>query len=277
MTSSTRGHVAAARALACLCFVVCLVASAAPSSARILKTRRPGQLAGPLQLTVGSGFEYETDAEESEYGFPFLTEYGFTNAIKLSVEPSFVLVRKKRGGSISGPGDLETTLTWEFPTERRHRPGFALEGTVKWPTARRGDLGTGERDLALGAILSKELVRFDLDLNAVYTRIGDPPGVSLQNVFELSLATEYHLRPSLDLLAEVVTASGAGGRRGSPGSIGSFGNIGGPEQGQSETEATLGLARKFNDLLKVELGAVIKSGPSFQTVLAWEWDFGGGQ
>ncbi len=277
MTSSTRGHVASARALACLCVAASLVASAVPSEARILKTRRPGQLAGPLQLTIGSGFEYETDGEESEYGFPFLAEYGFTEAIKLSVEPSFVLIRKKLGGSISGLGDLESTLTWEFPTERRYRPGLAVEGTVKWPTARSGDLGTGERDIALGAIVSKEFVACDLDLNAVYTFIGDPPGVGLQDVLEISLASEYHLSPSLDLLAEVVTASGAGGRRGSPGSIGSFANIGGPEQGQSETEATLGLARRFNDFFKVELGAVIKSGPAVQTVLAWEWDFGGEQ
>ena len=257
--------------------VVVLVATAAPGAAKILKTRRPGQGAGPLQFTAGSGFEYETDGEESEYGFPLLGEYGFTQALKLSVEPSFVWIRKKQGGSVRGPGDLETTLTWELPTERRYRPGFALEGTVKWPTARRGDLGTGERDLALGAIVSKEFVSCDVDLNVVHTFIGDPPGIELQNVLEVALAVEYHLKPSLDLLGEVVTASGAGGRRGSPGSLGSFGNIGGPEQGQRETEVTLGLARKFNEFLKIELGGVIKSGGSLQTVLAWEWDFGGGQ
>ena len=277
MRPAIQVHVTASWAKAALCIAVLLTASAVPCSARILKTRRSGQPAGPLQLTVGSGFEYETDSEESEYGFPFLGEYGFTPAIKLGIEPSFVLVRRKQGPSLSGLGDLETTITWEFPTERRHRPGLALEGTVKWPTARRGSLGTGERDVAIGAIVSKEFVAYDLDLNAVYTHIGDPPGVRLQNVLELSLAAEYHLNPALDLLGEVVTASGAGGRRGSPGSIGSFGNIGGPEQGQRETEFTLGFARRFNEFLKVELGGVIKSGPSLQTVLAWEWDFGGGQ
>jgi hypothetical protein len=264
-------------ALAALLCAAGLLAGVVPGSARILKTHRPGQLAGPLQVTVGSGFEYETDGEESEYGLPFLAEYGFSEAVKLSVEPSLVVIRRKQGGSVRGPGDLETTLTWEFPTERRYRPGFALEGTVKWPTARRGDLGTGERDYALAAIISKAFVALDADLNAVYTFTGDPPGVPLENVLELSLASEVHLSPSLDLLAEVVTASGAGGRRGRPGSLGSFGNIGGPQQGQRETEATLGLARKFNDCLKVELGAVVKSGPAVQTVLGWEWDFGGGQ
>jgi hypothetical protein len=265
-----------ARALVCFAVVAGLLASVAPGSARILKTRRPGQLAGPLELTVGSGFEYETDGEESEYGFPFLAEYGFTSLLKLSVEPSYVFVRKKLGGSISGFGDLETTLTCEFPTERRYRPGLALEGTLKWPTARRGDLGTGERDYSIGAIVSKEFVRFDLDFNAVYTFIGDPPGVSLQDVFEASLASEWHLSPSLELLTEVVTSSGAG-RRGRPGSLGGFANIGGPEQGESESEVLLGLAEPINEFLKFEQGAILKSDGSFQFVLAWEWDFGGGQ
>src|SRR6266850_5695946 len=92
-----------------------LLTAAAPAGAKILKTRRPREYK-ELVLTVGSGFEYQTDAEQSEYGFPFLVEYGFTKMLKLSVEPSYVLIRKKQGGSTSGPGDLETTLSCEFPT-----------------------------------------------------------------------------------------------------------------------------------------------------------------
>ena len=254
-----------------------LLAIAVPASAKILKTKRPAQYR-ELALTVGSGFEYETDGEESEYGFPFLAEYGFTRMLKLSVEPSYILVRKKNGGTIDGIGDLETTLTCEFPTERRHRPGLALEGVVKWPTAPRGDLGTGEADYSIGAIVSKEFVQFDLDLNAVYTFIGSPPGVHLQDTFELSLAAEAHLTPVLDIEAEAVTAAGAEGRfRGQPGTLGGFGNIGGPEQGQSESELTLGLAEYFSERLKLEEGAILKSDGTWQFVVGWEFDFGAGK
>ena len=254
-----------------------LLAAASPASAKILKTRRPG-LYQELQLTIGSGFEYETDGEESEYGFPFLVEYGFTKSLKLSVEPGYVLVRKKKGGTVSGPGDLETTLTWELPTERRYRPGLAFEGVVKWPTAPIGDLGTGKADYTFGTILSKEFVPFDLDLNAAYTWTGSPPGVKLKNVLETSLAIEWHLTPALDLEGEVVNAAGAGGRfRGTPGSLGGFANIGGPEQGQSESEATLGFAEFLTKRLKLEEGMILKSGGSWQTVIGWEYDFGEGK
>jgi hypothetical protein len=254
-----------------------LVAAAPPARAVILKTRRPHQYK-ELELTLGSGLEYETDGEETEYGFPFLVEYGFTRMLKVSVEPSYVVVRKKNGGSISGLGDLETTVSCEFPTERRYRPGLALEGVVKWPTARAGDLGTGEFDYSLGAIVSKELVPFDFDLNAVYTFIGDPPGVNLRDTFEASLAAEWHLTTLLDIEAEFVTSVGAGGHfHGQPGSLGGLANLGGPEQGQSESEGTLGLAEHLSDRLKLEEGMILKSDGSWQAVVGWEFDFAEGQ
>ena len=253
------------------------ILSAPPAGAVIFKTKRPGQYK-ELALTVGSGFEYETDGEEAEYGFPFLVEYGFTQMFKLSVEPSYVIVRKHAGGSISGLGDLETTVTCEFPTERRYRPGLALEGVVKWPTARRGDLGTGKADYSFGVIVSKELMPFDLDFNAVYTFIGSPPGVSLKDTFEASLAAEWHVTAVLDIEAEAVTSIGAGGRfHGQPGSLGGLANLGGPEQGQSESEGTLGFAEHLTDRLKVEEGLILKSDGSWQAVVGWEFDFAEGQ
>ncbi|TMQ63791.1 MAG: hypothetical protein E6K79_09095 [Candidatus Eisenbacteria bacterium] len=254
-----------------------LVTTAAPAGAEIVNTKRPGQNKG-LALTVGSGLEYETDGEEAQYGFPFLVEYGFTEMLKLSVEPSYVVVRKKDGDSITGPGDLEATVTWEFPTERRYLPGFALEGVVKFPTARRGDLGTGEADYSIGAIVTKELVPFDLDLNAVYTFVGSPPGVHLQNTFEASLAAEWHLTTVLDIEAEVVTSTGAGGRfHGQAGSLGSLANIGGAVLGQSESEGTLGFAEHLSDRFELEEGMILKSDGSWQAVAGWEFDFGEGR
>lgn len=262
--------------VACGLAAAILAALAAPAAAKILKTRRPGQYRA-LALNVGSGFEFESDSERSEYGFPFLVEYGVTKLLKVSVEPSYVLIRKKKGGSIDGLGDLETTLTYEFPTERRYRPGLALEGVVKWPTAHARELGTGETDYSIGAIVSKEFVPFDMDLNGVYTFVGSPPGVRLENTLGASLAIEWHLTPALDIEAEVVTAFGAGGFRGQPGTLGGFANLGGAVQGQSESEGTLGFAEHLSEWLKLEEGLILKSDGSWQAVAAWEYDFGGGR
>lgn len=257
-----------------------LILMASPASAKILKTRRPAQPGQELLVTVGSGFDYQTDGEQSEYGFPFLLEYGFTPRLKLSVEPSVVSIHGPAGRSVSGFGDLETTVNYEFLSQRRHRPGLAVVGGVKWPTATRAEIGTGRADYSIGTIVSKEFVPADVDFNAVYTRVGDPPGVRVQNTLEASLAAEWHLNLAIDLVAELLTSSGAGGVHGRAGPIsgaGGGGGIGVAEQGGRETEGTLGLAEHLNEFLKLEQGAVLKSGGSWQAVIAWEWDFGGGR
>ena len=62
----------------------------------------------------------------------------------------------------------------------------------------------------------------------------------------------------------------------SAGGLGSLGNIGGPEHGQNEFEATLGLAEHPDSHLKLEQGAILKSDGAWQVVAGWEYDFGEG-
>jgi len=256
------------------------LAPCGPAEGRILKTRRPGQPGRQILLTVGSGFEYETDPEESDYAYPILVELGVTKDLKLSLEPNYVVVRAKPGmpgTNASGWDDLETTLEFEFVHERRWRPAFTAETIVKWPTAAHQLLGTGKRDYALGLILSKEFVHFDMDVNASYTFVGDPPGLDLQNATELGVASAWHLNDRLDLEGEIVYDTG-GGLRGSAGSFGGLGQLGNAI-GASESlfEGTLGIAERFGEYLKLEQGAVGRSDGSWQLVLAWEWDFEGNQ
>jgi len=242
----------------------------APASAKIVKTRRFHELA----LVVGSGIEYQSDSDQTEYGFPFLLEYGPSDALKLAVEPSYVRIRDKVAGrTISGIGDLETTVAWEFLSMRRNRPSLAVEGTVKWPTAKKDGIGTGKTDYSIGALLSKEFVHVDLDLEAIYTFVGSPPGVQLQNTNEVSMAAEWHLSDFLDVVGEVLTAGGSGGIRGQSGTIGGFGGLGASELGGRESEGTLGLAEHLTDHLKLEEGLIYKSDGSWQAVAAWELDF----
>lgn len=253
---------------------VALIAAPRPAGATILKTRRPRVLA----LTVGSGFEYASDSEKSEYGYPFLIDYGFTEKLKLTVEPSYIVLRSKVGGSVRGLGDLETTLESELVTERRYRPALTLEGIVKWPTGRHAEFGTGKRDYTLGVLLSKEFVGGDADFNATYTFVGSPPGTHLQNSIEASLAAERYISRTLSFLGEIVTTQGSGVFRGQPGSISGIGGLPkvASEPVGSNTEGTLGLAEHLNRHFKLEEGGILKTDGSWQLVFGWEWDFAGG-
>src|SRR5882672_4406586 len=231
-----------------------------------------------LALTVGSGFEYATDSEQSEYGYPFLIDYGFSDKLKVTIEPSYVFLKSKAGGSVSGLGDLETTVESELVKERRYRPALTLEGIVKWPTARHAELGTGERDYTVGLLLDKEFVGWDADFNATYTFVGSPPGAHLQNTIEVALASEWHLTRTLSIVGEVVTTHGSGVFRGQPGSISGIGGLPrvASEPFGNESEGTLGLAERLNHHLKLEEGGILKTDGSWQAVFGWEWDFGEG-
>jgi Putative MetA-pathway of phenol degradation len=252
--------------------VLALIGAAPPVSAKIVKTRRTGEYKDyrELALTIGSAFEFEIDSEESQYGFPFLIEYGVNESWTLAVEPDYLVIDPAEGPSSSGFDDLETSVVYEFVRERRNRPAFASELLIKWPTATHDSLGSGEIDYSLALIVSKEFVRFEVDAEVLYTFVGDPTGMQYDDALEISIAGDWHMNRTIDLLTEVVTSSG-GGIRGRTSAIEHA------ESGDNETEATLGLAEQIGDHLKLEQGVVYNFDESWQWILAWEWNFGEGE
>ena len=250
-----------------------VLATALPVSARITKSRssastpatpgaEPSIWAPIYSLVIGSGVEYQRDREQTEYGFPILLEYNFTERLKLTIEPTFgrIVGRTPDVRSVSGMGDLETSVDYEFVRERRYRPALSVEGKVKWPTASDPDLGESGRDYTLGLIASKDLVFMDVDLNVLYTRSGHR---EREDSVEVSLAAEYHVTHDLGLIAEVSNVSRVG-------RILDTGNA-----GRHETEATVGLSWSVSRYLKFEGGVVFKEHGVREAVFAWEWSFGG--
>ena len=235
-----------------------LMALAGPASARVLKTRSTAsETWAPLSaFVIGSGFEYHRDSEQAEYDFPILIEYNVSERLKLIVEPDFsrIVGRTPDVRSVSGLGDLETSVEYEFLRERRYRPALSMQALVKWPTASDPDLGTAGRDYSIGLIASKDLVLVDVDANVRYTFTGDREE---RDTVELSVSAEWHLNHRLDVLAEALTTIPIG--RG----------------GRTESEGTLGLGWRVNSNLKIEQGAIYRSDHTWQFVFAWEWSFGG--
>ena len=245
-----------------------------PASARITRSRstassttaapggKPSLLTPFYSLVIGGGFEYQRDKDQTEYGFPILIEYNFSERLKLSIEPKFsrIVGRHADVRSVSGFADLETTVDYEFLRERRYRPALSVEGTIRWPTAEDPDLGDPGRDYTLGVVASKDLVIVDIDLNALYTFIGDH---NREDTVEVSLAAEWHVTHYVGLIAEVAHV-----RR--------MGSLRGPGVGdRSETEATVGLSWQVSKYLKLEQGVVFKEHGVREVVIAWEWNFGG--
>ena len=176
---------------------------------------------------------------------------------QLSVEPSFGHIKGNTEDvrTVGGMGDLETSLDWEFMRERRWTPALGLEGTIRWPTASDPDLGDRNHDYAVGLVISKDLVFFDVDSNVIYTFSGDP---DQQSKLEISLAAEYPLSRWLDLDAEFVQTIETG-----------------PGRSDRPTEVTFGLAWHVDPFVTIEYGTQVRSDGSWQELLGWQYSFGG--
>ena len=225
----------------------------------IYTTRKPASSTwNPvLPLTVGSAFEFETNDEKTEWGFPILVQYNFTETLQLSLEPEFRHIKGKTEDvrTVGGFGDLETSLDWEFLRERRWTPSVGLEGTVRWPTASDPELGDRRHDYAVGLVISKDVLFFDLDSNIIYTFSGDPEE---QSKLEVSIAGEYPLTKRVDLAAEYVQIIETG-----------------PGHNDRTGEITFGFAWHVTHFLTIEYGTQVNTDGTWQELLGWQYSFGG--
>ncbi len=242
-----------------------------PSIAKIVKNKRP--VGKAPELVVGSRLEIEA----SDFDAPLLIEWSPNKRFQLTLEPTYAKVSLDNGSKVRGFKDLEMSAVYEMMPQRRDRPSLSLELDLKLPTSNNRELGTGKTDVGIGLIAVKEYVHWDLEAAGIYTFVGSPKGQKLSNVYELSVSGEWHVRPRLDLFAEIV-GSGGGALGGS--SRNGFG-LGGlqaaaGESGGTEGELTIGVAEHLTRHLKLEQGASFKSDGTLLAILGWEYDFGFG-
>ena len=247
---------------------ILIAMSAGPAGAQILTktTRRPSDTWSSLMpLTIGGGFEFQTDHNQTEYNFPLLAEYNFSQFVKLSLEPNIAYLDTKGqgGNSTVGSGDMETSLEWEFLRERRYRPALTAIGVVKAPTASDPNLGNPGWDYGVGLIASKDFVYVDIDLGLLYKFSGDP---GQQDTLEISAAGEYPLNHRLAVEFEFVTTLGKDTLFGTTSQAGG---------GGKDFEGTVGLGWRVNSFLKLEQGFTVRTDGTWQVVFGWTWSFAG--
>jgi len=246
--------------------VASVVVASRPACGQILTktTLRPSENWSPLlPLTIGGGVEFQTDRQQTEYNFPLLVEYNFTEYVKLSLEPNITYLENKGQNSVAGIGDMETSLEWEFLRERRYRPALTAIGVIKWPTASHPDLGSPGRDYGVGLVASKDLVFVDVDLGLLYTFSGDP---EQQDTLEISVAGEYPFNHRLAMEFEFVTSLGSDTVFGQPTK---------PSGSGKNFDGTVGFAWRANKFLKLEQGFTLRTDGTWQVVFGWTWSFAG--
>jgi hypothetical protein len=188
-------------------------------------------------LEASAAYEYQLSSEGTEGALPFAFEVGVTNRLEFLVEPvAYTAIRPKVGAHATGPGDIETTLTYLIRGEGSHAPAFAMAAELKIPTAESALIGTDQYDYAAYLIGSKRFGGVDMHANLAYTIIGEPPGVPLDNTLSFAVAAVVHPERRLQWFAEVLGVTAT-----APESTSSNNeSVVAPETGGAELNGTVG-------------------------------------
>jgi hypothetical protein len=141
--------------------------------------------------------------------------YGLLDHLNFEVEAPYFFITGP-GGTQGEVGDVTLRPKVLFLKGREANPLFLSgELVVKFPSCEEtGTAGTanssvnvactGEADLGLIGIATKEFLPVTVHLNLGYTFVGNPPGQTLDNVISYALAFEYGtILPAIVLVGEV--------------------------------------------------------------------------
>ena len=168
-------------------------------SARVLRAHQ-----GELEL----GFEHQQAEGSGETALPFAFGYGLTDRLELLVEPVLLdRISREHAPSVRSFGDLEMTLTRRLSSLESASTIFAIAFEAKLPFAKSPQIGSGRADFTFWGIASRRFGVLDVSGDLGYTLVGKPVGLAVQDVVNFGLATEYHVTPRWELVAEVFVAT----------------------------------------------------------------------
>lgn len=102
---------------------------------------------GKGKWELSSAFEFQFGSGGREYAFPLSIEYGLFKDFEILFEPvPYVSSHPKGEKSVGGLGDTELTLSYLAVHEQSVIPAIAVACEIKFPTAHKLQLGSGEFD-----------------------------------------------------------------------------------------------------------------------------------
>lgn len=122
--------------------------------------------------------------------------YGLINNLDFSVEAPYLFRTETKGKDEDGLGDLTLKAKIRFIKGREANPvSIAGQLSAKFPSCNEDKFldqeCTGEPDVGIRGIASKEFFPVTVHLNVGYLFIGNPPNTTLDDVFTYSLAFDY--------------------------------------------------------------------------------------
>ncbi len=138
----------------------------------------------------------DTKPRASRFSLRAELSYGLINNLDFSVDFPYYFLRGKEIENEDGLGDLELKAKIRFIKGREANPvSIAGQMAVKFPSCdeKKGlsPKCTGEPDVSVRAIASKEFFPVTVHLNLGFIFVGNPPNSSLDDVLTYSVAFDY--------------------------------------------------------------------------------------
>lgn len=153
-----------------------------------------------------SGFLYERYSSNfaNDYQLSAEISFGLLTNLEFEVEIPYYILKTDNIDNNGGLGDVYLKLKLGLLKAREAIPlSLATQLVIKLPTCNEDRLQdpvdkrpnracTGETDVGFVGLATKEFASVTVHLNFGYFIIGDPPGVSMDNVFRYSLGIQDH-------------------------------------------------------------------------------------
>ena len=245
--------------------LVVLVAMSRESRAQQAIETETARPLGNGVVELGTAYEFQVSSQGLEHALPFAFEAGIGDRFEVLVEPvALTAVRPSAGNgpNATGIGDLELTVFGLFAHETAYTPAASLAVEVKLPTARDNSIGTGKTDIAGYLVMSKLVGPVDVHVNLGYTVIGQPMGVTANNIYSFAVAGVLPISKRYDLFAECYgnTAASPDGESGDAGGV-----VLVPELADGEIVGSAGTEVFINTNVSVSFGASYDTNKAFQS------------
>ena len=164
-----------------------------------------GTISKPGAFQFEAGVIYEAghfggNDNLSNFTLPFVLEYGLLPRFEVGLRVPIISNHPGRQGLL----DLTGHLKYLIMEESIYFPGVATDLIIKFPTASTvNNLSTGEPDIQLNLILSQDIGMNKWFINAGYTKIGNPPDIHYDDVFNYGAAVTLPYNQKWNFLFEI--------------------------------------------------------------------------
>ena len=135
---------------------------------------------------------------DRSYAFLVTPIYGLFNRFELSTEIPFVITRPEEGENEGGLSDINLVTKSLFIREGKVNPAVLLRSYVKLATGSdEKGFGSGEEDVGLVGVLTKDIKPFTLHANVGYVFVGGD-----KNMIPYAFACEYSLTDKAKIVGE---------------------------------------------------------------------------